>query len=393
MINKLKLKFIVTLLLFVVAVLWLSYYPLHSNYTMEKTKTSYLLLKEAEAVKNHLLDSDEHIMAEKRDYSLIFFPDGGEPEFLEGDVVVLADAALADRDPMNGELSEFDVYYYKQKESDGWYIAFASRNHDQAAENKLLYDYLQNSAVILLITLGVGIVWSHFLVRPVSTAWKRQKQFVADASHELKTPLTVILADCNILASHPEATIASQQRWIGHIRSESERMAVLVNRMLQLAKSDSIQKAGKLDRICLSKLTWDLSLSFEAFAFENGGKKLVCDIGENIYVRSDEMLLRELISIFLDNACHYAAQDTEITVRLAAAGGKPILSIRNFGEPIPPEHLPHIFERFYRADEARTSHGGYGLGLAIAKNLASVLHIKIKVTSSRTEGTIFSLFF
>lgn len=219
-------------------------------------------------------------------------------------------------------------------------------------------------------------------------SWAQQRQFVADASHELKTPLTVILANTGILLSHPDETIAQQQRWVRNTQEEAVNMKKLVDEMLYLARTDATQQMV-YSLVNLSDLVWSSVLPFESVAFEQG-LELESDIAEGISLQADEGRLRELLRILLDNACKYCGPQGQhlCEAEWGKEQEKAILSVRNtLTEKLPPEELERLFERFYRMDKARNREkGGYGLGLAIAKSIVEKHHGKI--AASQTEEDI-----
>ena len=272
-------------------------------------------------------------------------------------------------------------------------IAFA----DMGWERDSLWPLIRSSLVVGALALAgfflISLLLSSLALRPAETAWEQQRRFVADASHELKTPLTVILTNTGILLSHPQDSIAQQKKWVEYIRDEAQRMRTLVEDLLFLAKSD----AGKAESVQpgpvdLSELVWSALLPFEPVAFEHG-VELESDICPKAQVTGRADQLRRLTAILLDNAVKYAGPGGRVTVRLEPAEkGGARLTVHNTGAPIAPEHLPHLFERFYRSDDsrARTS-GGYGLGLAIAKSIVDGHKGGINVTSTGEAGTEFTV--
>lgn len=233
---------------------------------------------------------------------------------------------------------------------------------------------------------------SYFLakwaLRPAENAWNRQQQFVADASHELKTPLTVILANLRILLSHKEDSIASQECWIKNTQSEAESMKNLVEELLFLARSDANLASVPKSAQNLSDLTWNTLLLFEPVAYEQG-----VTISENIMpdlmVFADSEQIRRLLTILLDNACKYAEGEKHVTLNLSCQRDTIFLTVKNTGKQIPADELPLLFERFYRSDKSRTK-SGYGLGLSIAQAIAQAHHGKISVESTK-ETTSFTV--
>ena len=231
---------------------------------------------------------------------------------------------------------------------------------------------------------------SRWLVRPVEESWRRQQQFVADASHELKTPLTVLLADADILLSRPNDTIENQRRWVEHRRDEGLRMKGLVEDLLFLARGDAGERGRPKGRADLSQVCEECVMSFEPVAFE-AGLMLESRVDPGVGVTGDGEELRRLCAILLDNACKYCQPGGTVRVTLEG-GGAAALTVHNTGEPIPQEAQAHLFERFYRADAARSREkGGYGLGLSIAATIVERHGGKIAVHSVDGEGTAFSV--
>lgn len=225
-------------------------------------------------------------------------------------------------------------------------------------------------------------------IKPTEKAWKQQKRFIADVSHDLKTPLTVIMANNDIILSHQNSTIADQEKWLESTKAECEHMQSLVNKMLELARSESLVSAIKLENTNISELTEKIALQLEPVAYE-GNVEIVSQITPNIIVKSNGEELTRLIYILVDNGIKYAKEGSKVTISLSANKKSVVLSVNNKGKVIPPEELSHIFDRFYRADSARAK-GGFGLGLSIAKNIATALNGEISVTSNEENGTTFT---
>ena len=283
-------------------------------------------------------------------------------DFLEN----LIDTAL--KSPQNfGVLKEYKLRYYRMDDLMNHCIVFA----DMSSELMTLHHLLKHSLIIgmagFLLLLAISIWLSGWAVRPVERAWKQQKQFVADASHELKTPLTVILSNAELLEG---AGLAEKPaRWSGNIHTEAEQMRTLVEQMLTLARADNGVRPAAMEPLNLSDVATDCVLAFEPVAFE-AGKPLEERITADITVVGDADRLRRLISILLDNAVKYGAEGGHITLTLEKMDRQARLTVSNPGDPIPPEHLAHLFERFYRADASRGEKSGFGLGLAIADTIA-----------------------
>ena len=238
----------------------------------------------------------------------------------------------------------------------------------------------------------ISLLLSGLALRPAERAWEQQRRFVADASHELKTPLTVILTNTGILLRHPEQTVAQQRKWVEYIREEAQRMRELVEDLLFLARHDAGRDQAPAQTVDLAELLWSALLPFEPVAFEQG-VTLESGIQSGVTVRGRSEELRRLAAILLDNAVKYAGPQGQVRVALARGEkGGACLTVRNTGPAIPPEHLEHLFERFYRADNSRArSSGGYGLGLAIAKSIVDSHRGTITVQSREEEGTCFTV--
>jgi signal transduction histidine kinase len=224
-------------------------------------------------------------------------------------------------------------------------------------------------------------------VRPVEKAWKQQRQFLSDASHELKTPLTVILSNAELLES---ADLEDRSaRWADNIHSEARQMKTLVEEMLTLARADNMAPTVAPVQVSLSDVATDCALAFEPVAFE-AGKGLEYEITDETFVFGDPDKLRRLISVLLDNAIKYGSGTVRLQLQKTEKQARLIVS--NPGTPIPPEQLEHLFERFYRADISRGEQSGFGLGLSIAKTLAEEHRGTLKAESdSVSTRFIFTL--
>lgn len=269
-------------------------------------------------------------------------------------------------------------------------IAFADRTN----EIESLTSLLEASALVgffgLLAFFGISLFLARWALRPIEKSWRQQRQFVADASHELKTPLTVILANMGIVLSHREETVQSQIKWLEYTQAEASRMKELVGSLLFLAQADDMQEALALSEVNFSDVVWSSVLPFESVAFEQN-KTLVSEIANNVVIRGNEDRLRRLTAILLDNAIKYSDECGTITLRLQKAQDKALLTVHNTGAQIPDGQLAHIFERFYRVDGSRTREkGGYGLGLSIAQSIVQSHHGRISVQSGK-QGTIFTV--
>ena len=297
----------------------------------------------------------------------------------------------------SGVFRSYDIQYAVQTAENGTrFVIFGDISSFSAA----FRSFLLSLAGVLLAAVALFFLLSFWLARwalsPVEKAWDQQNRFVADASHELKTPITVILANLDILRTHKEETVQSQMRWIRNTREEAERMRELIEDLLFLAKNDASALKEQMSEIDLSDLSEDRALNFEAVAFEKG-VSLESSISPGLKVAGNEGQLKQLLTILLDNAVKYAGQEGNVKISLSPCqekNGKNAarIVVNNTGEPIPPEDLEHIFERFYRADKSRArKEGGYGLGLSIADSIVRRHRGRISCESTKKDGTTFTV--
>ena len=289
----------------------------------------------------------------------------------------------------SGVLHDHQVRYLIRKDSDGYTrITFISMAEDEAQQQKqLLYSLLLIPFLLLLLFLFVALPLSRWLIRPVQRAWDAQRHFIADASHELKTPLTVILANLSILLKHKQQTIENCEGWVESTQEEAQQMRKLVEEMLMLARTEDEQPVEAFSHVNLSEMLEHTLMTMEPVAYDNG-VTLETNIEENMTALCSETHIRQLMMILLDNAIKYAGNEKIVTVTLAKKQEYYELRVCNTGTPIPAEMQPHVFDRFYRGDTQRTSNG-FGLGLAIAKQIVQMHKGTIRVQSSAQTGTTF----
>lgn len=282
-----------------------------------------------------------------------------------------------------GILKEYDLRFCRVATPIGTVLVFA----DLAGENRTLEQLVQTSVVIgifsFLLFLGISMFLSRWAVKPVAAAWRQQKQFVADASHELKTPLTVILTNAELLQSEDYDETARHQ-FSRNILLMSEQMRQLVEKLLELARAETGQTAQQMQPVNFSKLVLDEAISFEG-VFVEKGLRLESRAEPDITVRGSEQALRQVVGILLDNAQKYSAPEGETVLQLSSVGqGKCRLTVANTGAAIPAGELQKIFQRFYRRDAARSRDGSVGLGLSIAESI--VTRHKGKIWAESREG-------
>ena len=276
-------------------------------------------------------------------------------------VDIVTAALSADSD--EGVLAEHHLPYLRQTGLLSTRIAFTDSTLEQATLRSLLTGSLLIGLAALAVLFVCSYVLSGAVTRPVDRAWQQQKQFLSDASHELKTPLTVILSSAELLE---QSAAPEQKQYVDNVRAESRRMKRLVEDMLTLSR---VERGGEHlpdTTADLSDAAADAALRFEPVAYE-AGHTLSYDIAPGLLVRGDSGRLEQAVAVLLDNAIKYAAPGTEVRLDAARQDKNACLWVENQGDPIPADKLPHIFDRFYRADESRTDGGSFGLGLPIAR--------------------------
>ena len=289
--------------------------------------------------------------------------DLSDREFLGG----LARAALASPQKL-GVLKEYDLRYYRFDTPQVRSVVFADISSERATLDGLFKTSLVLGGVSFLGFLWASILLSKWAVRPVEQAWKEQRQFVAAASHELKTPLTVIMTSAQLMAG-PGCDGHKQAKFLDSILVMSAQMKKLIEQMLELARADSAEPEMAFAPVDWSGLVSRTALPFESVFFEKG-LNLQVEVEEGICLWGEAAQLGQVVEILLDNAQKYASPGGQVRVELCRQGrGRCLLTVANQGPPISPEDLPRLFQRFYRADPARSRSGSFGLGLSIARSI------------------------
>lgn len=240
-------------------------------------------------------------------------------------------------------------------------VAFMDNTLMQQSMTTLFRNTIMFGGLMMVVLFFVAVYLAGKIVKPLEDSDRRQKQFISDAGHELKTPISVIGANAELLARE----IGVDNPWLSNICYENEKMGHLVAQLLALARAENRPAAMK--RLNFSRLVQGEALPFESVAFEKG-MVLNCSIQEDLFINGDDGSLKQLVSIIVDNAIDHAQGEQEVVLTLQAAHNLAQLMVINGGAPIPEDQCARLFERFYRLDAARHETGAhYGLGLAIAK--------------------------
>ncbi|MGI6264486.1 MAG: sensor histidine kinase [Acutalibacteraceae bacterium] len=304
----------------------------------------------------------------------------------------IADAAraIAAREEPYGRAEGY--LYYKEASGDQFKIALAANEY-------LVSRHLRTG--LWVGSLFIGAMGLFFLIslwlarlaaRPMEQAIEMERQFVADISHDLKTPITVVLANNSILRASPDATVAEQTQWIDSTESAARDMMNMVQEMLTLSQLDSVGRAVEKRPVSLSMAVQKAALQMESVAYDRG-ITLEESIADGVTVAATPEYAERICNSLIENALKYEPDGGRVEVSLTLVRKKAVLSVRNAGSVIAPEDLPHVFERFYRSDKARTSRSGHGLGLPILKQITDLLGAAIEVKSDPDTGTVFTVTF
>lgn len=271
-------------------------------------------------------------------------------------------------------------YRYKIMDTEnGTTVVFVNGNTYNNTSNRLLFTallvLLGSASLILILT----IVVSKRAVRPVAESYEKQRQFITDANHELKTPLTLILSNLDIVESE-----LGKNEWLDDIRSEGERMGLLINQLVTLSRMDESTDSVMREEFNLSNAVADTVSEFESFA-EERSHTLTSSINPSVYYYGDESLIRRLTAILLDNAIKYCDAGGNIQLSLTFRR-HPVLTVENTYQDVDKLELNRLFDRFYRADKARTFSGSFGIGLSIAQSI--VKSHKGNIAAYRKSGII-----
>ncbi len=318
-----------------------------------------------------------------RSMAAIRMNEAGDPSEVTLNRMLLSDEELqrigtmiaAETDAAAGLIAteEREYRYIYSKKSDEIHLVIADRESEINLLNDLKRYFIIYGLLGMVLMLGVSVLLSRWATKPIAEAWEKQNDFVSDATHELKTPLTVIGANTEAVLANPGASVASQARWLGSIRGETTRMAGLVGDLLFIAKMDAGEIKLHAETLRISELIEGLCMEWETEIFERE-RRFDYAVSPGMLYRGDWEQLRRMISALLDNAVKYSPKNGEIRLIVNRSRKKQLqILISNTGEPLNEEQLEKIFDRFYRVDPSRARKtGGYGLGLCIARSIAAM---------------------
>jgi len=308
------------------------------------------------------------------------------------DTVASAVRKIVTLDESFGKLREYGLIYYREGGAESSKIVLADTSYINSRALKtalvLLLAYIVSMGLLLLISLRL----SKLAAKPMEDAIDMERQFVADISHDLKTPITVVLANNSILRSNPEAGAAEQAQWLDSTDAAAKNMMNMVNEMLTLSSLDSVGRTAETAPVNLSSAAEKAVLQLESLAYERGVTVDSDGIEDGVTAIATTEYAERIMSGLIENALKYEPDGGRVKVSLSAAKKKAVFAVQNFGSVISQEDQPHIFERFYRGDKARGMQAGHGLGLPIIKQMTELIHAQIEMRSG-DDGTTFTVTF
>ncbi|MBR4767507.1 MAG: HAMP domain-containing histidine kinase [Lachnospiraceae bacterium] len=291
-----------------------------------------------------------------------------------------------------GRLRDYDLYFYCAKTGSSSVIAFADSSY--LARPVWTMALLLGGIFLVLMTILFFLSrrLSAIALKPMEEARDMERRFVDDVSHDLKTPISVILANMNIVKQDPESSVSQESQWIDSTETAARRMLSMVNEMLTLSSAENRSKEPVLADTDLSAVIEKAVLQTESLAFEKK-VELGSDIQEDLHAVTNPEAAERIAMSLIENALKYEPEGGTVRVALKSAKGKAVLTVENPGSVIPSDDLPHLFERFYRSDKSRSTSGGFGLGLSIVKALSDSVHARISAESDEKTGTRFTVHF
>ena len=398
MLKRLRIKFI-AVIMSIVTVLFIFIFGLVLHFTKQNIERESIQMMRTMAFRPpaaELLNKPDNMPDNIRlPFFTVHIEADGEIKAFGGDYFDLTDEdmlrklvnAVNESKKDTGILPDYDLRYMKNNNGRMKAIVFT----DISSEKAMIKGLIRNSVIIglagYIIFFLISLLLAKWVTKPVEKTWNEQKQFIADASHELKTPITVIMTNAEML-SDKSYSEGDRDSFTKNILSTSKRMRGLVESLLELARLDNNRSKIEHGTIDLSKLINDSILPFEPLFYEND-MELSADIDEGIKVEGDKEKLRQVVNILLDNALKYSDPADKVTIKLKHQSANCLMSVTGLGAPLSKEECQDIFKRFYRVDKSRNDRQSYGLGLSIADSIVSEHNGKIWAESVNGYNTFY----
>ena len=333
------------------------------------------------------ISSREAMAGLSNSYTVHLTRDGQVKDWSSDREDLYTDRQIADLTAMivqqQAEFGHVGTQFYLLDDARSLLVVLDARVEAGNARKVLQITLTAGAAFFVILSLGAYILIRR-MFRPVHEASEKQKQFVGDASHELKTPLAVISLNAEALRNE-----AGDSPWVENILQEVDKTRQLVDNLLLLARTESYAEAMPREEVELNRCVEAGALPLECVAYEAGVELELSSLAA-VRVCGWKEMLQQLVVILVSNGIKYASAGTQVVIRLERKNRQAVLSIHNQGTVIPEEEQSRIFDRFYRADASRSTQG-HGLGLAIARNIVQMHDGHISVSSSREKGTCFTV--
>lgn len=327
---------------------------------------------------------------ESRFFSVLLGENGQAVETDTGQIAAVdAEQATdyAQKAATSGKTSGFldDYRFLVQNESGGIRVIFLDCGRSLSSFRTTLLASVSLAVLGLAAVLFLLLILSRRIVRPMAESYEKQRQFITDAGHELKTPMTIISADADLAEME-----CGENQWLTDIRRQAQRLTALTNDLIYLSRMEEEQPKLQYIDFPISDVVEEMAQSFAAPA-RSQDKDFQVQVQPMLSFKGDEKGIRQLVSILLDNALKYSPPGGQLALRLEKQGRNLLLTVSNTcAQLMEQDKLPHLFDRFYRTDQSRNSQsGGYGLGLSIAKSIVSAHKGKIRAESH--DGTQLSI--
>ena len=315
-----------------------------------------------------------------------------EKESPDTDAILRAVLQAVERQEPFGRLADPDLYYYRESAGSLYRIALA----DSALLSQRLWREAIGLFAAFVLAMGffflVSLILARRATRPLEQAIERERRFVADISHDLKTPIAIILANNSVLRAEPDAAVKTQSVWIDSTDQAAKNMRKMLDEMLTLSSLEETGRTVEAAPFNVSQCAAKCVLQMESVAFERG-VSLDSRIEEDLVMTGSEEYTERILTALLENATKYEPAGGHVILGVQKEKKKILIRVQNTGTVIAREDMEHMFQRFWRADQTRGQKHGHGLGLPIVREMTRLTGGKIEVTSTPEQGTVFLLTF